>query len=180
MLYSTPWQQFSLTERIEFIDSTIDQEGRSEKLLDENYQVVELGGRYTLNRFQSEEQNAARLNASLKLRAGFGDGGTLDRYDEYRAAYQQANPGQPVPDIVAPARTAEFIALLPSLSYEQRITDGVTMKTTARGQFADEQLPQQQQFVLGGGDADLDHGVASRHDAHRHLLAVDRILAARL
>ena len=153
VLYSTPWQQFSLTERIEFIDSTIDQEGRSEKLLDENYQVVELGGRYTLNRFQSEEQNAARLNASLKLRAGFGDGGTLDRYDEYRAAYQQQNPGQPVPDIVAPARTAEFIALLPSLSYEQRITDGVTMKTTARGQFADEQLPQQQQFVLGGMDS---------------------------
>lgn len=153
VLYSTPWRQFSLTQRIEFIDSTIDQEGRSDSVLDENYQVLELGGRYTLNRFQSKEHNAARLNASLKIRAGFGDGGTLDNYNEYRSNYQQANPNQPVPDIVAQARSAEFIALLPSLSYEQRIGDGLTLTSSARAQFADEQLPQQQQFVLGGMDS---------------------------
>ncbi len=153
VLYSTPWQQLSLTQRIEFIDSTIDQEGSDQRLLDESYQVLELGGRYTHNRFQSEDRDAARLNTTLKVRAGFGDGGTLDSYDDYRAAYQQQNPGQPVPDIVAQARSAEFIALLPALSYEQRVGEGLTLAAKARGQFADEQLPQQQQFVLGGMDS---------------------------
>ncbi len=180
VLYSTPWQQFSLSQRIEFIDSTIEQEGSSDKALEENYQVLELGGRYTHNRFQSEDHNAARLNATLKVRAGFGDGGTLDSYDDYRAAYQLQFPNEPVPDIVAQARSAEFIALLTALSYEQRVGEGLTLTAKARGQFADEQLPQQQQFVLGGMDSLSAYlpGVLIGDEGYHLKVSLDKALKA--
>ena len=133
VLYSTPWKQFSLTQRIEFVDSTIERKDSGEMLLDENYQVLELGARYSQNRYQSADTNASRFATNLRLRGGFGgDSGTLDKADS--------------------ARTAEFIALLPSASYEQRVADGLTLKANARGQLSDSQLPQQQQFVLGGMD----------------------------
>ena len=150
VLYSTPWKQFSLTQRIEFVDSTIERKDSGEMILDENYQVLELGARYSQNRYQSKGHNASRFAANLRLRGGFGDGGTLDSFDEYREPFDTA--GVTPPDVAAAARTAEFIALLPSASYEQRIADGLTFKANARGQLSDSQLPQQQQFVLGGMD----------------------------
>ncbi|WP_022959864.1 ShlB/FhaC/HecB family hemolysin secretion/activation protein [Spongiibacter tropicus] len=133
VLYSTPWKQFSLTQRVEFVDSTIERKDTGEMILDENYQVLELGARYSQNRYQSADTNASRFATNLRLRGGLGDdSGTLGRNGS--------------------ARTAEFIALLPSASYEQRIADGLTFKANARGQLSDSQLPQQQQFVLGGMD----------------------------
>lgn len=149
VLYSSPWKRITLNERIEYVDSTLERNDTGEVILDENYYVGELGGKYIQTWYQSEERDAARLTAELKLRAGFGDGGTLDDYDNYLSQF--SDPAL-APDVVAQARNAEFFALLPSVSYQQRITPEFTATAKVRGQFADEQLPQQQQFVLGGMD----------------------------
>ena len=159
VLYSTPWKQFSLTQRVEFVDSTIERKDSGEMLLDENYQVLEIGGRYNQNRYQSADSNASRFAANLRLRGGFGgDSGTLD------------SPGS--------ARTAEFITLLPSASFEQRIADGLVMKASARGQLSDSQLPQQQQFVLGGMDSLSAYlpGVLIGDEGYHLSVALDKAL----
>lgn len=149
VLYSSPWKRITLNERLEVVDSTLERQDTGEVILDENYFVGEFGGKYIQTWYQSEERDAARLTAELKLRAGYGDGGTLDDYDNYLAQFAAPSTA---PDVVAQARSAEFFALLPSVTYQQRITPEFTATAKVRGQFADEQLPQQQQFVLGGMD----------------------------
>ena len=54
--------------------------------------------------------------------------------------------------MVAQARTAEFIALRPEANYQLKVADNLAWVSTAKAQFADEQVPQQQQFILGGMD----------------------------
>ncbi|MGB1908257.1 MAG: hypothetical protein ACPHN3_13005, partial [Spongiibacter sp.] len=87
VLYSSPWKRITLNERIEYVDSTLKRNDTGEVILDENYYVGELGGKYIQTWYQSEERDAARLTAELKLRAGFGDGGTLDDYDNYLSQF---------------------------------------------------------------------------------------------
>ena len=152
VLFSTPWQRLTLNQRLEHVDSTIEVQGVSEKLLDEEYQVAELGAKYSRTSYQDQGSAPSQFSASLKLRAGFGDGGTLDDYPAFRAAYESQFPGEPVPEVVAQARTAEFIALRPEANYQLKVADNLAWVSTAKAQFADEQVPQQQQFILGGMD----------------------------
>jgi hypothetical protein len=150
ILFSGIDSRLSVTEKLEHIDSVVEQAGTSSKLLEETYQIVDVGVKYQKSRYKTDELPAAQLNAGLNFLAGFGDGGTLDNYGEYQAAFMTQNPGISVPDVVPAARTAEFLALQASARYMVRIADETLLSFSANGQFADEQLPQQQQFVLGG------------------------------
>jgi len=150
ILFSGIDSRLSVTEKLEHIDSVVEQAGTSSKLLEETYQIVDVGVKYQKSRYKTDELPAAQLNAGLNFLAGFGDGGTLDNYDEYQAAFMTQNPGISVPDVVPAARTAEFMALQASARYMVRIADETLLSFSANGQFADEQLPQQQQYVLGG------------------------------
>jgi hypothetical protein len=150
ILFSGIDSRLSVTEKLEHIDSVVEQAGTSSKLLEETYQIVDVGVKYQKSRYKTDELPAAQLNAGLNFLAGFGDGGTLDNYGEYQAAFMTQNPGISVPDVVPAARTAEFMALQASARYMVRIADETLLSFSANGQFADEQLPQQQQFVLGG------------------------------
>ncbi|MBU0539438.1 MAG: hemin-binding protein [Gammaproteobacteria bacterium] len=150
ILFSGIDSRLSVTEKLEHIDSVVEQAGTSSKLLEETYQIVDVGVKYQKSRYKTDELPAAQLNAGLNFLAGFGDGGTLDNYGEYQAAFMTQNPGISVPDVVPAARTAEFMALQASARYMVRIADETLLSFSANGQFADEQLPQQQQYVLGG------------------------------
>lgn len=150
VLKATPTQRLTITERLEYNDSIIELAGRDEKLLDEQYQIAEVGLNYLGQRFKTQTDSPATLNVSVKARAGFGSGGTLEDYPRFRADYVSGNPGLPIPDVVPQARTAEFLALIPSAQYRQLVGKDLELQINARGQLADEQLPQQQQFVLGG------------------------------
>lgn len=150
IVFSSVDSRLSVTEKISHIDSTIEQAGTSSKLLEETYQVVDIGVKYQKARYKTEELPAAQLNVGLNFLAGFGDGGTLDNYEDYQTAYVAQYPGTTPPDVVPAARTAEFLALQPSARYMIRVDDDTLLSFSANGQFADEQLPQQQQFVLGG------------------------------
>ncbi len=55
-----------------------------------------------------------------------------------------------MPEVAPAARSADFFTLLPSASYQTRLFSDTSLQLNASGQFTNEQLPQQQQFVLGG------------------------------
>lgn len=150
ILFSDVESRVSLTQRLSHIDSKIEQAGSSSKLLEETYQVVDIGLKYQKARYKTEELSAAQLNVGINFLAGFGDGGTLDNYAEYQATFAAKNPGVSAPDVAPAARTAEFIALQPSARYLMRISDNTLLTISAKGQFTEEQVPQQQQFILGG------------------------------
>lgn len=150
ILFSNVESRISLTEKLTHTDSTLEQAGTNGKLLEETYQVVDIGLKYQKTQYKTDELPAAQLYVGLNFLAGYGDGGTLDNYDEYQAAYKTQFPGTVVPDVVPAARTAEFLALLPNARYLVGIADNTVLSFSANGQFADEQLPQQQQYVLGG------------------------------
>ncbi len=144
-LYSTPLAGISLSQRLEHVDTKVEADGLSDPLLDETYQVAELGVDYV--RRPVPVSGDSSLQAGLKVRYGLGgDGGTLDRYDEFRAQ----NPSSSVPDVVPAARSADFLTLHPSVDYHWRYAPQWVASASFKGQFANEQLPQQQQYVLGG------------------------------
>ncbi|RNL60323.1 ShlB/FhaC/HecB family hemolysin secretion/activation protein [Zhongshania marina] len=150
ILFSGVDSRLSVTEKVEHVDSVVEQAGSSSKLLEETYQVVDIGLKYQKARYKTEELPGAQLNMGINFLAGFGDGGTLDNYGEYQAAFAQQFPGTAIPDVVPAARTAEFLALQANARYMVQIAEDTLLSFAANAQFADEQLPQQQQFVLGG------------------------------
>ncbi|MFT6551583.1 MAG: hypothetical protein ACJA1I_001623 [Zhongshania marina] len=131
--------RFNLFERIEYIDSQIDA-GAFGSLQDEKYGTVEFGAKY----FAAKLLNGKtfRWSAQLSLKAGVtGDSGTLG------TAVATA------PEVGPATRTAEFVTILPRLSAKLPMSDTSEFNLNFLGQFADEQLPQQQQWVLGGMSA---------------------------
>lgn len=148
VLYSTPQRRITLNQRLEYVDSILEQSGVSGPLMEEKYGAVDFGVRYTL---RSSEKGKSALSARLNLKAGFAGDGTLDSYDEFETAYLAANPGaSEAPDVTAAARQSEFLRLRPEAVYQHRLFGKTVATLTAKAQFSDVQLPQQQQFVLGG------------------------------
>ncbi len=148
-LYSTPSTQVALTQRLEYVDSTVEEKGGSEPALDENYQLAELGVEYS--RRPDTPENETLLNLGLRLRFGLGGSGTLESYDEFSQNFAAQNPGAgPAPDVVPAARSGDFLVLKPSADYFWLFQPRAVLGFSLRGQIADEQLPQQQQYVLGG------------------------------
>jgi hypothetical protein len=150
VLFSTPWKRFTISEKLQHIDSTVEDTDAHEKILEEVYQTAEIGAKFLQTNYDTEEGSASQLSLGVDLKFGYGDGGTLDDYANYKRDYLDQYPTATVPEVAAQARTAEFIALKPTFAYQVRLSPQNILKLNARGQLADEQLPQQQQFVLGG------------------------------
>lgn len=150
--------RFNLFQKIEYIDSQIEvdnsgflQEDEPSEfaLQDEKYGVVEVGVKYF--GAKALEDKLMRWSAQFAVAAGVtGDSGTLGTYKEFREAALEENPGADVPEVAPAARTAEFIALKPKVSLKIPTSPDGSINGSFVGQFADEQLPQQQQWVLGG------------------------------
>ncbi|CAA0089898.1 Uncharacterised protein [Zhongshania aliphaticivorans] len=141
--------RLNLFERIEYIDSQLDVDGIG-SLQDEKYGTLELGAKYFS--VQAVGENQFRWSAQLSFKAGIsGDSGTLGTYDDYSADYFAANPGAAsAPEVVPAARTAEFVTILPKIAANLPFSDDTELNLSFFAQYADEQLPQQQQWVLGG------------------------------
>ncbi len=136
-------------QRLEYIESQLDISGLG-SLQDETYATVELGAKY----FSAENVGDKKLrwSAQLSLKAGVtGDEGTLGSYDSFQSSYMTANPGATSAPAVAPAaRTAEFVSVLPRIAAKLPLANGSELNASFFAQYANEQLPQQQQWVLGG------------------------------
>jgi len=150
ILYSTTRNQFVLKERLQHIDSKVQRTGQNEKLLEEKYQTLEISGEYSRTQYDSQITTASQLNLALSARAGLGGSGTLEDYESFKTRYIAENPNSVVPEVAPAARSADFFTLLPSASYQTRLFSDTSLQLNASGQFTNEQLPQQQQFVLGG------------------------------
>ncbi|WP_373082198.1 hypothetical protein [Zhongshania sp.] len=135
VLASNPVQRWTVFERLEHISSEIHAAGHSEELLEERYQTLEVGGKYSVR--GSLADAPSYLKAQLSLKAGFGDGGSFGR-----DASEDVSIGK---------REAEFLLVQPKLGYKFALAPNYELALNFNGQFADNtQLPQQQQFVLGG------------------------------
>lgn len=150
--------RFNLFQRFEYIDSQIDisQSGVLDPdelgefaLQDEKYGVAEVGVKYF--GAKALEDKLMRWSAQFAVAAGVtGDSGTLGTYDKYKADTLAANPSAVVPEVAPAARTAEFIALKPKASIKIPMSPDGSINGNFIAQFSDEQVPQQQQWVLGG------------------------------
>jgi hypothetical protein len=129
--------RFNLFERVEYIDSLIDA-GVFGSLQEEKYGSVELGAKYFAATLLGDNKTF-RWSAQLSFKAGVtGDSGTLGTAVETS------------PEVGPATRTAEFVKILPRLAAKLPISDASEFNVNILAQFADEQLPQQEQWVLGG------------------------------
>lgn len=149
VLFSDLSSRLNVFERLDYIDSQIDV-GVFGNLQDEKYATLELGGKYFSADLRGPK--ALRWSAQLSLKAGVtGDTGSLGTYKEYRAQYLANNAGATTaPQVVPSARTAEFISLMPRFTAKLPIAGAGDLRLNTMAQLANEQLPQQQQWVLGG------------------------------
>ncbi len=128
----------SLFERVEHVDSQIEVRDSTESLMlqDEVYSTVELGVKY----LRASYLGSKRLDWSLKgaVEAGVtGDKGTLGSNDTSSG-------------VAIGKRTGEFIAVKPAAEARWRVLPNGSFGVMVIGQYAQDQLPEQQQWVLGG------------------------------
>jgi hypothetical protein len=141
--------RLNVFERIDYIDSQIDV-GVFGNLQDEKYATLEVGAKYFAADLRGPK--SLRWSAQLSVKTGLtGDSGSLGTYPAYRTQYLSNNPGATsTPQVVPAARTAEFVSVLPRFTAKLPLADSGNLRLNAMAQFANEQLPQQQQWVLGG------------------------------
>ncbi len=141
--------RLNIFERIDYIDSQIDV-GVFGNLQDEKYATLEIGGKYFSADLRGPK--SLRWSAQLSLKTGLmGDSGSLGTYESYRSQYMANNPSASgAPQVVPSARTAEFVTVLPKFTAKLPVADGGDVRLNVSAQLANEQLPQQQQWVLGG------------------------------
>lgn len=139
VVYSDRSQRFTVAQRLEAIETEIETED-GEEILDEPHAALELGGKYS--RRMRPLGVSTQLSLQLFVKGGFtGDDGTLGTDDVEEA-------------VSAGKRTGEFLLLRPKLGLKFALGDAATFNINAVGQISDDdQLPQQQQFVLGGMDS---------------------------
>ena len=126
-----------LTQRLEWIDSFIDS-SIDTVIQDERYTTAELGASY----FRAALVRNKLLNwkVGLAVKGGLGsDKGTLGT--------DNASSG-----VSVGKRTAEFVLFKPSAAASYSLSENLRASIKFNAQIADEQLPQQQQWVLGGMD----------------------------
>ncbi|MGJ8686524.1 MAG: ShlB/FhaC/HecB family hemolysin secretion/activation protein [Spongiibacteraceae bacterium] len=141
--------RFNMFERLEYVDSLI--EGKSVGVLqDEAYGTAEVGVKYFSANLVANK--TLSFSSQISVKGGItGDSGTLGRYDEFQASYFASNPGATAaPQVVSSARTAKFIAIKPKLGLKLPLSASNSLNADFVAQFSDEQVPQQQQWVLGG------------------------------
>ena len=131
--------RFNLFQRAEYVDSRIEVNNSGEAIQDEVYTTLELGARYqSIHTLDENSRLQWGLRASAVAGLG-GDSGTLGSDDSS-------------PAVAVGKRSAEFVALKPEALIRMTWGERKTLELNLKAQFADEQLPQQQQWVLGGID----------------------------
>ncbi|CAA0081112.1 hypothetical protein [Zhongshania aliphaticivorans] len=136
VISSDSLHRFTISERLEKVDSVIDVQGFG-KALDEPQTTLELGLKY--NKLMRLFGVGTQLTAQGFVEAGLeSDAGTLGT---------DSREGE----VATGRRTAEFLLLKPRLGLKMAVSDWATFKTDVIAQFSnDKQLPLQQQFFLGG------------------------------
>ncbi|MBD2857466.1 hypothetical protein IB286_00505 [Spongiibacter sp. KMU-158] len=135
VLRSNPARRITVFQQLEYVDSSIETEA-GERLLEERYATLGLGTRYAW-RGQHFGQRAS-LRAELGVNVGLSD--------------NEGSLGTDTSDGVGIGRRqADFVTLAPQLAYKLEWPQQWRSTALFTGQFAnDVQLPQQQQWVLGG------------------------------
>lgn len=140
VLYSNPVRRLNLFQRLEHTDSSIELAGSSAELLDESYETATVGLRYSS---RANQLNVTQfLKAELGLSVGLGDDdGSFGRDSDTGSGN----------DVSIGKRSAEFVILRPQFAYQRDLAVGLQLDASFQAQLTDDkQLPQQQQFVLGG------------------------------
>lgn len=137
LLYSNPLRRLNLFERLSYVDSEIAPQQGGQALLEERYAALEIGARYTLRDTVLGWPAVARLELATK--AGLsGDKGSFGT--------------EPSAEVAIGRRTAEFLITKPAAAFNLSVGPRSELRLSLQGQWADgAQLPQQQQWVLGGG-----------------------------
>ncbi len=144
-------RRFSLYERLEYVDSQIEEASTGEAFQDENYTTLEVGAKY--HRASQVGKKTLKWNVAASVKGGVtGDDGTLGTYDQFVAEFDanKTDPDAKAPTVTPSARTAEFVTFKPRVAAELALDDNDSLNFQFAAQIADEQLPQQQQWVLGG------------------------------
>jgi hypothetical protein len=136
---SNPVRRISFFQRLEYVDSEIRAEEDDTLLLDERYAGLEVGGRYS--RRGQWAGRPSYLRAEVAVEAGLSsDRGSFDT---------DSGDG-----VSIGRRSADYQILKPSAAYKVAVAPQLQLTASVIGQFSgDSQLPQQQQFVLGGIDS---------------------------
>ena len=129
--------RFTLSQRLDWTDSLIDSNVGS-TVQDERYATLELGASY--HKAQKLGDNLLNWKIGGALKGGVsGDKGTLGT-DEVSTG------------VAVGKRTSEFVAFKPKAQVNYALSKASSLNLAFSGQLSDEQLPQQQQWVLGGVD----------------------------
>ncbi|MBW2941641.1 hypothetical protein [Zhongshania aquimaris] len=128
--------RFTVSQRLEKVDSVIDIEGFG-NVLDEPQTSLELGLKY--NQLIRLFGVGSQITAQGFVEAGLeSDAGTLST---------DTREGV----VATGRRTGEYLLFKPRFGLKMAVSDWVTLKADVIAQFSnDEQLPLQQQFFLGG------------------------------
>ena len=129
--------RFNLKQRLEWTDSGIDA-STGPTIQDERYAALELGASYHRAKIVSGRLLNWKVAAAAK-------GGITS--DKGTLSTDNTTEG-----VSIGKRTAEFITLKPRAELDYSLSETSSIGLSFSGQFADEQLPQQQQWVLGGID----------------------------
>lgn len=127
--------RWTLQQRLEAVDSELLSSDGS-ALQDERYTSLEIGTRYErLTQFNDKPVN---WQVSLRVKHGLSsDSGTFGTAPETSG-------------VAIGKRTAEYTTVKPGFSATYTFTESWDLSISASSQFTSDQLPQQQQWVLGG------------------------------
>lgn len=127
--------RWTLQQRLESVDSEL-LSSNGAALQDERYTSLEIGTRYErLNQFNNKPLN---WQASLRVKHGLSsDSGTFGTAPEANG-------------VAIGKRTAEYTIIKPGFGAAYTLSENWDLSFTASSQFTRDQLPQQQQWVLGG------------------------------
>lgn len=137
VLYSNPVRRLNAFQRLEHTDSKIELAGSHAELLAESYETATLGLRYAsrANQLDVPQFLKAELGVSVGLS---GDSGSFASDGNSRG-------------VSIGKRSAEFVIVRPQLAYQRDLAASLQLNASFQAQLTgDKQLPQQQQFVLGG------------------------------
>lgn len=129
--------RFTLSQRLDWTDSLIDANIGS-TVQDERYATLELGAAYHRAQKLGEKLLNWKIGAAVKGGVS-GDKGTLGTDDTSAG-------------VAIGKRTSEFVAIKPKAHVNYALSKASSLNLAFSGQLSDEQLPQQQQWVLGGVD----------------------------
>lgn len=131
ILYSDLNRRSLISQRLLFVNSDIREDSSRTQVLDERYFAAELGLEYTVRHSIGDYKPVLKYEAGL--RKGLSDNsGTL---------------GRPVNGFI---RDARFLLLRPTMEARLKLDTGWELSFQLESQFADREVPEQQQWLLGG------------------------------